>query len=127
MLAIIEIDPSTREVKALKFSNNIAEVDSTRHIHVLNINEQLDTSYENFEVFKNRISLLMNNPQSLTIQSTSGTRGDLNEGQYIEGLPDSRDHGIGPFSRELSQEDKASISVRSAAHRAGQASFFGNL
>lgn len=124
MLAIIEIDPSTREVKSLKFSNNIAEVDSTRHVHVLNIIEPYDTASDDF---KNRISLLMNNPQSLTIQSVTGTRGDLNEGQYIEGLLDARDHDVGPFARELPQEDKDSISVRPAAHRAGQTSFFGNL
>ncbi len=124
MLAIIEIDPSTREVKSLKFSNNIAEVNSTRNVHVLNITEPYDAASEDF---KDRISLLMNNPQSLTIQSVTGTRGDLNDGSYIEGLLDARDHDVSPFARELSQADKDSISVRPAAHRAGQTSFFGNL
>lgn len=124
MIAIVEIDPTTKEVKSLKFSANIAEVNSTKHVHIINIREPyLDPS----EDFKASLKLLMNNPQSLTISSTTGTRSDLGGGSYNDGLLDHRDHNGDPFARELSNEEKNSVAVRPAAERAGQTSFFGNL
>ena len=122
MLAIIEINPSTKAVLSVKFSTNIAEVKS-ENIHVINLKEG--------RLAVNALSMLMNNPQGLiaysTIPSASiNNRPDI--GSCIDGLPSvPSNYDIGPFARSLTAEDKKSLSVRPAAHRAGQTSFFGNL
>lgn len=121
MIAIVETEPSpSNKVLSVRFSTDIVEVKS-ENIHIINLKEG--------SLSVNALAMLMNNPQGLTAYDSlnvSSSREDI--GPCIIGLPSiPQTLDIGPFARELDSAEKSSLSVRPAAHRAGQTSFFGNL
>ena len=129
MIAIVEID-SERKVQSVKFSTDIAEKKSG-NIHVINIQEPVGSPTLGF---LNALNMLANNPFDLTV-GTLPTGASTNKGsgldEFNDGVIDvpSTDpaYDVGPYARNLDQSTKDSISVRPAAHRAGQTSFFGNI
>lgn len=123
MIAIAKLKNNL--ITEFKFSTNIAEV-STDNVHIINVNEPAVTATEsNKESIRASIRRPINNPFGLSITNkTTISIGDATVLPITEANDTSRDS---PYCRQLSASAKESISVRPAAHRAGQVSFFGNL
>ena len=118
MIAIIEykkIDSNTNKIVSVRFSENIAVNTATRSGKgIYEDNISVNESY--------LLQLLNNSPQdvSIGISLETGDAASIGEGTIQT--------GTSPYARKLSDEDiTEKATVRPAAHRAGQASFFGNL
>lgn len=123
MTAIAKLENNL--ITEFKFSANIAEVNPD-NVHIINVNEPAVTATEaNKESIRASIRRPINNPFGLSIiNKTTISIGDTTVLPITEANDTARDN---PYCRQLSESAKESISVRPAAHRAGQTSFFGNL
>lgn len=126
MIAIIEykkIDSNTNKIVSVRFSENIAVNTSTRSgnsIKIANLKGRLYEDNSDNEAYL--LQLLNNSPQdvSIGINLETGDAASIGDGTIQT--------GTSPYARKLSDEDiTEKATVRPAAHRAGQASFFGNL
>lgn len=126
MIAIIEykkIDSNTNKIVSVRFSENIAVNTATRSgnsIKIANLKGIYEDNISNNESYL--LQLLNNSPQdvSIGINLETGDAASIGEGTIQT--------GTSPYARKLSDGDiTEKATVRPAAHRAGQASFFGNL
>ena len=119
MIAILELD-ETQHVKSVKFATDVAEV-SQKNVHILNLNEPVSSlSDDNLKKYR----MLVNNP-GLCIYAQHSE-----DDTHAVDLPSTTgvsDTDADPFARKLTAAEKENITVRPAAQRAGQTSFFGNL
>ena len=127
MIAIIEykkIDSNTNKIVSVRFSENIAVNTAIRSGNSIKIANLKGIIYED-NISDNEaylLQLLNNSPQDVSIGINLGTGDAASIG---DGTIQT---GTSPYARKLSDEDiTEKATVRPAAHRAGQASFFGNL
>lgn len=123
MTAIAKLENNL--ITEFKFSTNIAEVNPD-NVHIVNVNEPAVTATEvNKESIRASIRRPINNPFGLSIlNKVTIDIGDTAFLPITEANDTARDN---PYCRQLSASAKESISVRPAAERSGQTSFFGNL
>ena len=126
MIAIIEykkIDSNTNKIVSVRFSENIAvntAIRSGNSIKIANLKGIYEDNISDNAAYL--LQLLNNSPQdvSIGINLETGDAASIGEGTIQT--------GTSPYARKLSDEDiTEKATVRPAAHRAGQASFFGNL
>lgn len=128
-IAKMERDPVTGTEDAviaeLKFSVNIADA-SAHAVNIIDVREPVVTDTEsNKEGMRANVRRPMNNPFGLSVINRSIVSDLVTTRLPItESSDTARDN---PYCRQLSASEKESISVRPAAERAGQTSFFGNL